>query len=308
MSDNTEYIGKVKLDYSLYSGTDTYSDGDIEEELLNIVKNSTPEDYNRIICDRKDWAILYHLSPTRENIISWYPMSGAKVLEIGAGCGAITGALCRNAGMVHSIDLSSRRSRINAYRHRDADNLEIKVGNFKDIYKALDTKYDLITLIGVLEYAKAYIGGEHPYEDMLNMLKKNLAPGGKIVIAIENRLGLKYFAGCLEDHIGKPFIGINQYYDAEYGVRTFSKAELESMFGKLGFTYEFYYPYPDYKLPSVIYSDERLPRPGELNDNIRNFDNMRYVMFDETKVFDDLIKSGSFDIFSNSFLIELGVN
>lgn len=308
MNDKTEYIGKVKMDYSLYPGVDSYSDGDIEDELLKIVQESTPSDYGKIIMERKSWPILYHLSSVRENIINWLPMDkDAKVLEIGAGCGAVTGALIKSAGLVHSIDLSARRSRINAYRHKDADNLEIKVGNFKDIYTTLDIKYDYITLIGVLEYAEAYIGGEHPYEDMLTMLKKNLAPGGKIIIAIENRMGLKYYAGCMEDHLGLLMAGVNGYQGTDKGVRTFSKNELESMFGRLGFNeYEFYYPYPDYKLPSVIYSDDRLPHKGELNDNIRNFDNVRYALFDETRVYDDIIDAGSFPAFSNSFLIMLG--
>ncbi len=35
-----ENIGNVDLYYTYYNGTDEYSDGDIEDELLNIVKNN----------------------------------------------------------------------------------------------------------------------------------------------------------------------------------------------------------------------------------------------------------------------------
>ncbi len=42
----------------------------------------------------------------------------ASVLEIGAGCGAISGVLCRNAKHVTSVDLSKRRSLINANRNK----------------------------------------------------------------------------------------------------------------------------------------------------------------------------------------------
>ncbi len=69
--------------------------------------------------------------------------------------------------------------------------------------------------------------------------------------------------------------------------------------------YKFYYPYPDYKLPSVIYSDEYLPKQGELNRNICNFDRDRLVLFDEGKVFDQVIKDGLFPLYSNSFFIEI---
>ena len=79
------------------------------------------------------------------------------MLEIGSGCGAVTGALCRKAKEVTCIELSMKRSRINAYRHRDQDNLKILVGNFQEIEKNLTEKYDYITLIGVFEYGEAYI-------------------------------------------------------------------------------------------------------------------------------------------------------
>ena len=68
-----EEIGKVKLDYSVYAGKDLYSDGDVEDELLDIVKNKTPAEYAKVIEQRKSWPILYHLSPLRENIIDWLP-------------------------------------------------------------------------------------------------------------------------------------------------------------------------------------------------------------------------------------------
>ena len=37
--DKKEKIGKVTLDYEFYAGTDLYSDGTVEDELLDIVKN-----------------------------------------------------------------------------------------------------------------------------------------------------------------------------------------------------------------------------------------------------------------------------
>ena len=68
-------------------------------------------------------------------------------LEIGAGCGAVTGLLCRKCDRVVAVDLSKKRSTINATRNRDCDNLEIMVGNFEDIQ--IEEKFDYVTLIGV---------------------------------------------------------------------------------------------------------------------------------------------------------------
>lgn len=155
-----EKIGNVILDYTWYPGEDLYSDGAIEERLLEIARTSAPEDLDAAVAAEADWAVLYHLSHVRENITASLQLTKKdSVLEIGAGCGAVTGALAKMAGSVTCVDLSRRRSLVNAWRHKDFDNIQILVGNFQDIEKNLTEKYDCITLIGVFEYAQAYIAG-----------------------------------------------------------------------------------------------------------------------------------------------------
>ena len=148
---------------------------------MEIAMNHSEEEFPRIIEERGSWPIFYHLSPLRENIIEWVPLKkNMKVLEVGSGCGAITGALARKAGSVTCIELSKRRSMINAYRHKDCDNVTIQVGNFQDIEKNLDTDYDFIFLIGVFEYAQGYIGTDRPYERFMEILRKHLKGNGKV--------------------------------------------------------------------------------------------------------------------------------
>ncbi len=301
---SSECIGNVVIDYKYYSGEDLYTEGAAEDRLLDYVKNHTALDYEHYIQESRSWSVMYHLSYIRENVAGWLPIKADdKVLEIGSGCGAITGALARLAGSVTCVELSKKRSLINAYKNREYDNINIMVGNFEDVESGLTEKYDYITLIGVLEYAASYISAERPYESFLEILKKHLKPDGKIVIAIENRLGMKYFAGCKEDHLGEYFGGI-EGYGADSKVRTFSKESLEKLLGRTGYEdCRFYYPYPDYKLPHTIYSDEKLPGPGDLDTNIRNYDDDRLVLFDETKAFDAMIEEERFPEFSNSFIV-----
>ena len=305
--EQIEYIGKIKLDLSKYPGEDYYCDGAVEDELLKVVRDLSSVEYAKEIEERKKWPILYHLSPLRENIVDWIPMDkDAKVLEVGSGCGAITGAFARKAKEVVCVDLSKKRSMINAYRHSEAENVTIHVGNFKDIEPTLPTDFDYICLIGVFEYGKSYIGGETPYEDFLNILLPHLEENGRIVIAIENKYGLKYFAGCREDHLGTYFSSIENYADGG-GVRTFSRTGLEKIFKKCAVAeYHFYYPYPDYKFMTTLYSDEYQPGKGELSNNLRNFDRDRMLLFDEKNAFDGLIEDGMFSTFSNSFIAVLG--
>lgn len=301
--DKTEKIGNVVLDYTYYSGKDLYSEGIAEDRLLDFVRNHDESEYDNYIQISRSWSVMYHLSHVRQNCVSWLPIrENQTVLEVGSGCGAITSAFARVANKVTCVELSKKRSLINAYRNKEYDNIEIKVGNFEEIEPHIEEKYDYITLIGVFEYAASYLSGKDPYERFLDILKKHLKPDGKIVIAIENRLGLKYFAGCKEDHLGNYFSGIMGYNDAA-GVRTFSKRSLTKILESQGLNCRFYYPYPDYKLPHTIYSDSKLPSKGELNNNLRNFDGDRIVLFDEEKAFDSFIEEGVFPEYSNSFVV-----
>ena len=295
-----EKIGAVTLNYEHYDGMDYYSDGDaIEEKLLEICKNNSIDETLKESCS---WPLLYHLSDIRGNIIEWYPIEkSARVLEIGSGCGAISGYLCRKAERVVGIELSKRRSLINAYRNYDCDNLEIIVGNFKKVQ--IKEKFDYVTLIGVLEYAGSYVGGGNPYEQMLLKVKEYLKPNGKLFIAIENKMGLKYLNGAKEDHVGKAFAGIENYRGISK-VRTFSKPELCQILERVGFyDYKFYYPMPDYKLPDSIYSDEYLPQTGDIRTWGQNYSDVRIALYNEGIAFDQICKDKMFDYFSNSFLV-----
>ncbi len=293
----------AKLNFDFYTGTDHYSDGDIEDEILEIVKNHN--DFSDILSQDTRWPILYHLSPIRQNIINWYPFKhNSNCLEIGAGCGAITGALCERLEHVVAVELSKRRATINYERHKSYNNLEIIVANLNDI--VFKDKFDYITLNGVLEYAGSFTKTNTPYKDFLKQIKNYLKPGGKLIVAIENRYGLKYFAGAREDHTAKAFDGITGYQDTN-SVRTFGKKELQALLSESGYPeQEFYYPHPDYKMPLEIYSTDYLPNANTLLSSAPNFDYDRYDLFDESQAFKGIIENGQFEFFANSFLVICG--
>lgn len=137
----------------------------------------------------------------------------------------------------------------------------------------------------------------------MTKVKKLLKPNGKLIIAIENKFGLKYWAGAREDHTGRLFDSLENYNNVNF-VRTFSDFELKSMLNNSGFELiEFYYPFPDYKFPFQIFSDSNLPRKGELRDLIHNYDRDRVNLFNESVVYENLLESNQFRFFSNSYLI-----
>lgn len=303
----TEKIGNITLDYRHYPGEDLYCDGAVEDKLLEIVKSTPVSGYAGVIERARSWPVLYHLSPLRGNIVDWIPLDkGMKVLEVGSGCGAVTGTLAAKAGEVACIELSKKRSHINAWRNKEASNVTIHVGNFQDIEPELPSDYDYIFLIGVFEYAKSYIGTDRPYENFMKILKPHLKGSGRLVIAIENKFGMKYWAGCKEDHLGTYFEGIEDYPSGA-GVRTFTRNGLETICKSAGIEqYSFYYPYPDYKFCSMLYSDAYLPKVGELSTNLVNYDRERMLLFDEKNAFDSVIREGLFPLFSNSYVLVTG--
>lgn len=293
-------IGKLKINYSFYKGEDYYSDGDVENDILEHVKKYS--NFEELLISEDRWPILYHFSPNRLNLLEWYDFNPeARLLEIGAGCGALTGLFCEKTKQVDAIELSKRRSEIIAYRHRACSNLTVYAANIMDVQ--INGQYDYITLIGVLEYAKKYYQSDKSDIELLTKARELLTDQGQIIVAIENKFGLKYWSGAAEDHTGLYFEGLENYHRSS-GVCTYSKLELTELLFNAGFeNMEFYYPYPDYKLPKVIYSDQYLPSIGQIRGITSNFNQDRYVLFNETIVLDNIIENKLFDIFSNSYLV-----
>ena len=287
------------LDLRAYTGDDAYSDGDIENEMLAAARGGKCEE----MLERDNrWPVLYHFSDMRENLVSWMPIENKTVLEIGCGCGAVTGILASRASEVDAVEISPRRAEIAAWRHKKADNLTIHVGNLNDM--RISKKFDIVTLIGVLEYAGTFTHTGNPFEDFLKTVKKYLKPDGLLIIAIENRLGMKYFAGAAEDHTGEQFDGILGYPE-DGRIRTFSRGELKGLIDNAGYdAVRWYYPYPDYKLPIDISSDEMLPIGSQLMRCANYaYDRDRANLFPEQRALSTMLDNGLYCEFANSFLL-----
>ncbi|MDF2881106.1 MAG: methyltransferase protein [Clostridiaceae bacterium] len=286
-----------------YKGEVEYSDGEIEKELRGIVEQDL--DLEGTLNTDNRWPIFYHLSHLRRNIINWYPFSEkASILEVGSGCGAITDILCEKARHVVSVELTKVRAEINFLRNKGFENLDIFVGNINNMQ--FNKKFDYIILNGVFEYAIAFTKTQNPYVDFLTKLKDFLKPDGKIIVAIENRLGLKYLSGAKEDHTGIIFDGINGYKNVNH-VRTFSKSEIIKIISDSGINnFKFYYPYPDYKFPEYIYTDEGFELIP-LSYDITPFDSDRLELYNEKELVRTLVKEKVCGTFSNSFLIEMSM-
>lgn len=309
MNKQDDSIGSVKISRLGKKPTETmYSDGDVEDEILQLFKDGLSSDKrDEILRNDPSWAVRYHLAYQRGNLLNWYKFKkDSRVLEVGSGCGAITEVLVDNEVTVVANELSERRATINAHRNKHAQNLEIVIGNLQD-YKPKE-KFDYVVCVGVLEYAGTFIDSSKPYDEFVSLLKSFLKPNGVILIAIENKLGFKYLSGAKEDHTGGYFDGINNYPQKK-DVRTFGRQELTELVNRNGLNVErFYYPHPDYKIPEVVYSDNFLPGIHTLLPNTLlpspNFDQERQHLFSEANFVMSLEANNVFATFANSFLVE----
>src|SRR5690606_17034839 len=177
----------------------------------------------------------------------------AEVLELGAGCGAITRYLGECGATVLALEGSLSRSAITRLRTRDLHNVFVVSERFDEF--SWDQPFDVITLIGVLEYANLFTSGEHPALAMLKRVRSMLRPHGIMILAIENQLGLKYFAGAPEDHLGKAMYGLEEHYRHDQP-QTYGRKMLTEMLMQAGFAnVECMAPFPDYKFPASVVTE-----------------------------------------------------
>lgn len=297
-------------------GSFNYNDGDdVETRLLTALRecndlSSQSEDLSRNITD---WPSEYHLSPIRHNLLRPIPFRcGDRILELGCGCGAMTRYFGEAGAEVVAIEGSARRSKIAAERCRDLTNVRIVCNNLMGFES--DQRFDYVTLIGVLEYAPRYIAAADPVVACLRHAASFLNPDGILVVAIENQLGLKYFNGSGEDHLGAPYYGLHGLYRDDEPI-TFGRAVLEEKIAVAGMTHhQFFYPFPDYKLPQVILAQGALSTLGfdaaALLAGMAsgNVEGEFHPNFHENLAWQAVIKNGLLPQLANSFLILAAVS
>ena len=244
--------------YHSESYTDiAYNDGDESEtRIFNAIKNAADIDSlsDELETHCIDWPSNYHLSKRRGNLLRPFSpqFKNKTILEIGSGMGPITRLLGESEAQVLALEGTMRRAHATRLRTRDLENVSVVSEKFEDF--RTDIKFDVITVIGVLEYSNLYSSAENPHLDLLEKCFELLNKDGFLILAIENKLGLKYFAGAQEDHVGISMYGLENRYDAT-SVRTFGKVELNALLSQAGFDKcQFNAPVPDYKLTTSVIS------------------------------------------------------
>lgn len=211
------------------------------------------------------------------NILNWYPFEkNQRVLEIENKIEKLTEMLRKKCNIVKSIKQLSELDYI-------------------------EEKFDIVTLIGINEYQKIDL------ENLVIRLEKVLNPDGKILIAVDNKFGLRFWAGNPEKILNQKFTSLIGYNNETLKTETYTKKYIENILKGIGYNTRFYYPLPDYKLPNVIFTDEQLPKYNSIDKYNPYFLEKSDILFNEIDVFREILKTNKemFTFFANSFLVEI---
>lgn len=290
-----------------YAQVNTAPVGEFNQDIEKYLTEAKSRDVDDVIAKDSRIQVWHLLSELRRGLVSWYDFKeGSEVLEMGAGFGALTGVLCEKCAHVTVTERSVFRAEQIAARYESVNNLDVFAGDIKDMHFA--KKFDYILVIGILEVIGRGTADLRVYADYIRYLKEMLAEGGKLLIAVENRMGLKYFCGATEPYSDKAFVGINHYKKGARGY-TFTKKEVEDIISLAGFKYtKFYYPLPDYKMPQLIYTDKHLPEKNLRERLIPYYKRTDTLIASEKELYNDVIANGMFPAMANSFFVECSMD
>ena len=92
LSDRINYVGKVAVDVSACDFTKNFEATPIEWEFLNYVRAGA--DMEQVIRSDYRGEVIENFSHFRHYLTEWLPFRGNEnILEVGCGCGALTGCL-----------------------------------------------------------------------------------------------------------------------------------------------------------------------------------------------------------------------
>lgn len=289
----------------------TYADGS-ENRMLELLRSC--DDLGSMSTEMLDksvgWAERYHSHPARANVVRAIGVPrNATILEVGAGCGGVTRYLGEQGVLVDALEPMEDRAVVARERTRDLPSVEVLVGEVSDLPP--EPTYDLVVVVGVLEYVGLGSADRTPYIEFLAHIRSLLNEGGSLILAIENKLGVKYLVGAPEDHTNQVFDSVEGYPRGERA-RTFSKKELLELVKGAGLDGEALAAFPDYKITRAVLSPKRVPRDAmSLLVDIPTFPSPDWTgarprLASERLVWREFVRAGLADEVPNSLVILAG--
>lgn len=221
----------------------------------------------------------------RAGLIGWYPFpEGARVLYVGGEADALFRAL-------DALGLNPACASVE----------EVQAEPFQRAHGgAFDVLLSVCDLERVADPVRA-----------LAAFRRVLSPRGRLLLGMNNRLGIRYFCGDRDPYTRRNFDGIENYRwaygmreDAFYG-RMYSRAEMEAMLSEAGFfPPHFYSVLPDLAHPAFLFAEEFLPNEDLSMRVFPFYHDPEAVFLEEEHLYPTLVENGLFHALANAYFIE----
>jgi SAM-dependent methyltransferase len=198
------------------------------------------------------------------------------VLDVGSGLGQNAALLATQfpEATVVSLEYVPERCEFQRMRFEQdgLTNIVVINGSVLDV-ASLTCRFDLICIVGVLEWISATVDSKSPRQaqvDALSSVRGALATAGQVAVGIENRWGLNFFLGAI-DHSGLRFTSLmprrlasvylrsrNKSYRSNrssirYDTYTYGRTGYRRLFESAGFTRtDVFATFPHYCKPTIV--------------------------------------------------------
>ena len=225
----------------------------------------------------------------QKGLLQWYPFqSDSQILYIGSEKDAVAELLAGYSAKLTTVFCDSI---------------------IEETWKRSNTKtFDYIVAIEALE--------QYPNPtQVLYCLREVLKEDGKMLLGMNNRLGIRYFCGDRDPYTKRNFDGVEGYrlaYSKKEDVfqgRCYSQREIKQMLEEAGWEFfHFFSVLPDLKNPSLLYEENILPNEDLANRLFPTYNDPETVFLEEASLYGGLIESGLFHTMANAYLIECSQN
>lgn len=166
---------------------------------------------------------------------------------------------------------------------------------------------------GCFQYVVCIVKLEEQREPVriLKAWRELLGPKGRLLLGMNNRLGLRYFCGDRDPYTDRNYDGIENYRDRfsvawqEGKGRCYSRHEIKEMLRQGGYPeVKLYSVLPDLEHPQLLYREDTLPNEELSSRLFPMYQNPGSIFLKEEYLYTDLAENGMFHAMANAFLAE----